>query len=259
MQQLVAIVHHLSVIIPAFNEEAGIGECIRRVRAALHQVAPLLAGSEIVLCDNNSTDGTSAIAAKLGCRVVFEPVNQIARARNTGARAASGDWLLFVDADSWPSGELLRDAIMTMSRERHIGCGSTIRIVDGPRWFKWAWQSKNLSMRLLKWCPGGFIMCRKEAFHAVGGFPQDYYIFEEAAFIRSLKRQAKVQGLKFTVLHRHPFSASGRKGAEFGLWSWLKTALQLWASPHTLVKDKAFAKKWYETRHQLGTRKTGHV
>ncbi|HEX3357337.1 MAG TPA: glycosyltransferase [Tepidisphaeraceae bacterium] len=255
MQQTVATIHKLSVIIPAFNEEAGIGECVRRVRAALDQVASLLADDEIVVCDNNSTDRTSAIAAELGCKIVFEPVNQIARARNTGARSASGEWLLFVDADSWPSGELLRDAIQTMNQQKHIGCGSTIRIIDGPRWFKWAWESKNLSMRLLKWCPGGFIMCRRDAFEAVGGFPEDYYIFEEAVFIRLLKQQAKRQGLKFTVLHKHPFSASGRKGTEFGFWSWLKTALQLWRSPRTLVKDKSFARKWYETRRSFSSDK----
>ena len=40
---------------------------------------------------------------------MFEPVNQIARARNAGAAAASGDWLMFVDADSYPSVELLRE------------------------------------------------------------------------------------------------------------------------------------------------------
>jgi glycosyltransferase involved in cell wall biosynthesis len=124
---LTAISHKLSVVIPAFNEEVGISECIRRVRVALDRVARLLAGSEIVVCNNNSTDRTAAIAEELGCRIVFEPVNQIARARNAAARAASGDWLLFIDADSWPSPELMQDAVQTMRQEYHIDCGSTIR------------------------------------------------------------------------------------------------------------------------------------
>ena len=41
--------------------------------------------------------------------MVFEPVNQIARARNTGAAAATGDWLVFIDADSHPSAELFAE------------------------------------------------------------------------------------------------------------------------------------------------------
>lgn len=240
--------HKLSVVIPAFNEEAGLRECITRTRAALDRVAPLLAGSEIIVCDNNSTDRTAALARELGCNVVFEPKNQIALARNAGASIAVGDWLLFVDADSWPSPELMEDAVRTMGAGQHIGCGSTIRIVDGPWWFKRAWESKNLSMRILKWCPGGFIFCRREAFEAIGGFPADHYIFEEADFVKRLKKLGAVRGQKFTVLHKHPFSASGRKGTEYGFWSWTKTAVRFWLSPRKLVRDKAFAAKWYESK-----------
>ena len=64
-------------------------------------------GVELIVCDNNSTDRTAEIARNAGARVVFEPVNQIARARNRGAAAATGDWLIFVDADSHPSAGLV--------------------------------------------------------------------------------------------------------------------------------------------------------
>ena len=50
--------------------------------------------SEIIVVDNNSTDNTANLAA--GAQVVFEPINQIGRARNAGAAVAVGDWLLFV-------------------------------------------------------------------------------------------------------------------------------------------------------------------
>ena len=59
--------------------------------------------TELIVCDNNSSDATPAIAAAAGARVVFEPVNQIGRARNAAAAAATGDWLVFVDADSHPT------------------------------------------------------------------------------------------------------------------------------------------------------------
>lgn len=238
----------LSVVIPAYNEASGLRECVTRLRAALAQVEPLLASAEIIVCDNNSTDTTSTIAQELGCRVVFEPINQISRARNRGAGAASGDWLLFLDADSWPSPELMDDAVRAMADPATVGCGSTIRIVDGPWWFRAAWESKNLSMRLLKWCPGGFIVCRREAFCAIGGFPLDHYIFEEADFVKRLKQQGAKQGRKFRILHRHPFNASGRKGIEFGFGSWVRTALRFWLSPKRLVRDKAFAEKWYASK-----------
>ena len=89
----------ISVIVPAFNEEKLIAETLRRIQAARSAFASLGWESEIVVCDNNSTDRTAELARAEGATVVFEPVNQIARARNTGASAATGDWFLFVDAD----------------------------------------------------------------------------------------------------------------------------------------------------------------
>ena len=88
----------ISIIVPAFNEAKRISSCIQSIRAA----ANLQPGdeTELIVVDNNSRDSTAEIAAREGARVVFEPNNQISRARNAGARAATGDWLLFIDADS---------------------------------------------------------------------------------------------------------------------------------------------------------------
>ena len=52
------------------------------------------------MVDNQCTDNTSAVAKRYGCRVVIEPIRQISRARNTGAKAAKGANLIFVDADT---------------------------------------------------------------------------------------------------------------------------------------------------------------
>src|SRR5262245_58504290 len=90
----------LSVIIPAYNEEKLLPGCLAHVRAALAANAAADWASEVIVADNNSTDRTAELARAAGARVVFEPVNQISRARNAGARVASGDLFLFVDADS---------------------------------------------------------------------------------------------------------------------------------------------------------------
>src|SRR4051812_8089396 len=90
----------ISIVIPAFNEE-------RLIRETLHQIKEAAAvfherhwETEIIVCDNNSKDQTAQLAREAGACVVFEPINQIARARNRGALEAKGEWLLFVDADS---------------------------------------------------------------------------------------------------------------------------------------------------------------
>ena len=96
----------LSVVVPAFNEEALLPACLESVKAAA--AACRLGDWELVVCDNASTDATARLAAERGAKVVHEPVRRIARSRNAGAAAAAGDWLLFIDADSLLSEESLR-------------------------------------------------------------------------------------------------------------------------------------------------------
>src|SRR5512134_4122720 len=100
----------ISVGVPAFNEERLLTETLPNIRAAMDAFDRRGWASELIVCDNNSTDRTAEIARAAGARVVFEPVNQISRARNRGAAEAGGDWIFFVDADSLPSVELFSDA-----------------------------------------------------------------------------------------------------------------------------------------------------
>jgi len=237
----------VSVVVPAFNEEKRLPGTLARIREAFKALPEL--AYEIIVCDNNSTDSTATVAKTAGCKVVFEPINQISRARNQGANAASGKWLLFIDADSWPSSELICDMIPILEGSEHIGCGSTIRVVDGPRWFKLAWESKNWSMRTFKWCPGAFILCRRDAFSQIGGFSKEYYIFEEMDFVNRLKAVGVRRGQKFIILNKHPFSTSGRKGSAYSIGSWLKFALQLTLFHRKAVRDRRFAEKWYNVDH----------
>jgi len=102
----------ISIVIPAFNEERLLGESLAQIKVAANVFIKTGWQTELIVCDNNSTDRTAEIARTAGALVVFEPINQIARARNTGASAATGGWLIFVDADSHPSAELFADALM---------------------------------------------------------------------------------------------------------------------------------------------------
>jgi glycosyltransferase involved in cell wall biosynthesis len=97
----------ISFIIPAFNEAKLLPETLAGIRRAADVLTVRNVAWEIVVCDNNSTDDTARIAEQHGARVVFEKVNQISRARNTGASIAAGDWFVFIDADSVPPGGLL--------------------------------------------------------------------------------------------------------------------------------------------------------
>src|SRR2546425_7340248 len=118
----------ISVIVPAFNEAKLIAATLRSIRPATAAFAALGWESELIVCDNNSTDGTADLARAEGATVVFEPVNQIARARNRGAAAATGQWLLFVDADSRASPELFAAVAGQIPNGRRGGGGPAVQI-----------------------------------------------------------------------------------------------------------------------------------
>ena len=206
----------ISVVVPAFNEEALLPESLRSIRAAMAAFAERGWEAELVVCDNNSTDRTAEIARQAGAAVVFEPVNQIARARNSGARAASGGWLVFVDADSWPSPELFAD----VCREIEAGClagGSTVAYRDAPLSVRVAIGVWNRMSRINRWAAGSFIFCEAAAFREAGGFSEELYAGEEIDLFGRLKRLARRRRRPIRILHRHPLRTSDRK---VGLYGW---------------------------------------
>lgn len=202
----------LSVVIPAFNEEKIIAKTLENLKRVLEVCGLDQTDWELIVCDNNSNDQTAHIAAGSGARVVVEPYNQISRARNTGAAAANGEWLLFVDADTYPSEPLINEVLSLIHAGNHIGCGSTIELVDGTLFNKLRMERLNPIFRLFKLSGGAFILCERAAFEAIGGFSHDLFAYEEIDFVSRLKRHGRSKGKKFKVLHKHPVKTSGRKG-----------------------------------------------
>lgn len=85
----------ISLVIPAYNEESYLGDCLR---SALAQVVHFY---EIIVVDNASTDRTAQIARQFpGVRVVREAKRGIVHARNAGFNAARGDIIARIDADT---------------------------------------------------------------------------------------------------------------------------------------------------------------
>jgi glycosyltransferase involved in cell wall biosynthesis len=229
-----------SVIVPAYNEEAFLPHTLSRLREAM---AALPFTGEVVVCDNNSTDGTRAAAEGQGARVVFEARNQISRARNTGARAARGRWLIFLDADTELSAPLLDAALRALSSGTVCGGGSTVEMGGDRvhRWFAARWNAFARSRGLAAGC---FVFARREGFLAVGGFPETVYASEEIWFSRDLKRWGRERGLAFVVLADHPARTSTRKGDWYSPWSLLLAALPLLLFP-PLVRSRTFCWLWY--------------
>jgi len=201
----------ISIIIPAFNEERLLGETLGHVNSARAAFTALEWESELIVCDNNSTDRTADIARAAGAAVVFEPVNQIARARNRGAAGATGDWLLFIDADSHPSEALFAEVAEQIKTGSCLAGGCTVRLEAGYWIGSFVTGFWNLLSRWKRWLAGSFIFCDAAAFRKIGGFSKELFAGEELDLSLRLQQLARAQGKRVVILHRHPLITSGRK------------------------------------------------
>ena len=202
----------VSVVLPAFNEEKLLPAALAAVKQAASAFTARGWDWECVVCDNNSTDATSAVARAGGATVVFEPVNQIGRARDAGARVATGDWLVFIDADSTPSAELFASIATRIAEGRAVGGGSTVELEPGtPRYARFVCGLWNLWSRLAGWAAGSCVWVEAAAFRAAGGFGTEYYAGEEVFLSRRLKTLARRSGRRFVILADHPLRTSSRK------------------------------------------------
>jgi len=192
----------LSIVVPAYNEERLIA---RTLAAIFDAIARLGVASEVIVVDDGSTDRTAAIARELGASVVSVEKRQISATRNAGARASSGDMLLFVDADTTVTSEAVRAACEAM-RNGAAGGGSAFRF-DRPLPVSWRLiDTLGVPLyRIIKMASGCFLFCTRQAFEATGGFDESMYAGEEGRMSRALGRVGR-----FVVL-RESVTTSGRK------------------------------------------------
>ena len=196
------VAQRLSVVVPALNEANGI-------RAALEALAPLRArGHEVIVVDGGSTDGTERIAAPL-CDLFLNAPRGRAVQMNAGARAASGDVLVFLHADTrLPENIFIPESALWGRFDVEIeGRHPLLKIVS---------CAMNLRSRLTGIATGDqAIFVRREAFP---GFPE-IALMEDVAFSKAMKRRARPACLRQTVL------TSGRRWEARGV---LRTVFLMW-------------------------------
>ncbi len=238
----------LSVVIPAFNEERLLPGTLNALHAALQSLAPLGWNHEVIVCDNNSTDHTARIAADLGARVVFEPVNMIGRARNAGAAAATGEWILFLDADSQPSPALLQATVQAIQSGKVLAGGSTLRMDQGPFSVHFAASIWNTISRVGCWLAGSYIFVETAAFREIGGFSLQQFAAEELDLAKRLKRLARSRGKRLVILTTAPLVTSARKASlyrpfEIG-WFLIRALFR----PRSTFANREACAMWYDGR-----------
>ena len=197
-----------SIIIPAYNEQDVLGKTLSHIKEAMASV-PL--NGELIVTDNNSTDHTAEIAKDQGAKVVFEPANQISRARNAGAKHASGRYFVFVDADTFVPPALLQKALDNLESDQCCGGGATITAEPSIPALKIVLGYWNLISRIFRLAAGCFVYARRDDFETCGGFSEKVYATEEIWFSISLKRVARKHGRKFRIINSPKVITSSRK------------------------------------------------
>ena len=210
----------LSVVIPAWNEEAYIGETLRAVFEAVARLESAGGRAEVIVVDNGSTDATVERTRAFPVRVVNEPRRRIATVRNAGALAARGEYLAFVDADSRPSANSLERIWRVLSTGRFTGGGT--RICPERRSLRLApLYLIPAMMRVVLGVSGGMIFATREDFDAVGRFDEGLYAAEDFELVLALRRRAHKTGKKFANLSDVRIVTSVRKADKASWREWL--------------------------------------
>jgi glycosyltransferase involved in cell wall biosynthesis len=229
----------ISYIVPAYNEERFLGATLR----ALHEASTDIGEPyEIVVADDASSDATAAIATSGGARVVRVAHRQIAATRNSGARAALGNRLIFVDADTQVDAAVIRAALQAL-REGAAGGGAAVRF-DGrvPAYASMLLVAVVWLFRVCGWAAGCFVFCTRPAFEGTGGFDETLYAAEEIAMSAALKQQGR-----FVVL-RQAVTTSWRRIRAYSAWELLRTVAQIALAGPRAVRTRRCVAIWYDER-----------
>ena len=212
---------HISVIIPAHNEEKYIRRCIHSIKKADERFK---GNTEIIVVCNRCTDKTAQIAKDNGARVLFNEDRCIAKVRNAGIDAANGKIIVTIDADNRMTPGTLNEIYRLLKSGRYIGGGAPIRFerYSFPLW------CNDILCRVSFMITGlysGIFWAKKETFDAIGGFV-DKKAMEDVATAKLLKQYGKKKGKKYTTLKKNVLINSTRKYDDLGDWLYFKLLVE---------------------------------
>lgn len=208
----------ISVIIPAHNEQDYLGATLDALNS---QDYPEW---EIVVVANGCADATAEVAQGKCHRLVTLAQKNLGVARNLGARMATGELLVFLDADTILEPGALR-VIGGQFTERCAG-GTLKGRPDSNRFaYRVIYWLKNFTHRfLVRNGSSGVIICWKQDFTRVGGFDEKLELRENSDLIRRLKQFGRYQYIGATAA-----TTSMRRYERRGVWRIVWHWVKLWA------------------------------
>ncbi len=214
----------ISIIIPAFNEEKNL---VKTIDAIKKSIAFAKIPAEIIVVDNDSSDGTYKIAKRLSDAVFIEKRHVIAAVRNTGAKHSHGAYLLFIDADTLIPVQLIRDFVNAL-RTRAVIVGCNVMPFPLNPIERNLFKAFNLILRSSAHHGAAFsgncVGYRKDVFQKLGGFDEDRVASEDHDLSNRASKLGKAVFLKHLTV-----KTSNRRVKNLGLplmlMGWSKTTL----------------------------------
>src|SRR5213596_1519820 len=236
-----------SFIIPAHNEDLELAATLDAIRAAASHSAQRY---EIIVIDDASTDGTAEIASRAGARVIRINRQQIAASRNAGGRAAQGEYLFFVDADTRINRVHVTQGLAVL--EAGYAGGSARVALDGfiPIWGRVLLRAFGALYFGLNLGAGAFLFTTRRNFEAIGGFDEQYFAGEEVYFSLALRKLGR-----FKVL-REPIVTSGRKLRMYSMRRVFVRLFSIVVGGPNAARSRDKLDVWYDGKRENRTAET---
>jgi glycosyltransferase involved in cell wall biosynthesis len=198
----------LSVVVPALNEA-------ERLPALFDTLdRQTLCPDEVIVADAGSTDDTRAVAEARGARVVDGGLPAVGR--NAGAAAATGDLIVFLDADVELADDWFEKALLEFQERELAIATSTVDPLERDAETVFACDVTNLYLELIQYvaphAPGFCIIIRRDLHERIGGFDETVALGEDHDYVQ----RAFVLG-KFRVLKTVSVATSMRRIEKEGL------------------------------------------
>jgi len=196
----------VSVVVPAFNEEARLAKCFESIKAQTFKPY------EIILGDGSSTDRTRQIAKDYAVKIVVQKERSAAIQRQGAANVAKGDIIAFTDADSIADRDWLKKTVEEFEKgPQTVGVYGPVHLFDGS-WLdrivsKYFFSTYLWLSGLIDWpsMAGMNMAVRADDFRKIGGFDTSLATAEDLDLSRRLKKYGKIRfsgGIVYTSARR---------------------------------------------------------
>lgn len=182
----------VSIIIPTFNEECFLPTLLSSLKK--QSVSP----REIIIADAFSVDNTREVAKSFGCKVVDGGLP--AKARNNGARKATGEILLFLDADVALPTYFLEKTFKEMTNRKLDIASCFVTPKSRLKIDKFLHQFANQYMKFTQkfhpHIPGFCIFVKKTTHNSISGFDESLVLAEDHDYVKRAKKIGRFGYLK---------------------------------------------------------------